>query len=266
MSLDTGLSVRMNLEAVHVLILEDGNSRTLSEWLRVDDNPNVLRVRRIDVDGHEYEFIRDLPMAIDYQTVIDAVQIVEDGDPVNPFTNDEFLAHTQKQMEYSGQRKSRAYYHDGRNRFIIEPEDDDSELFRYARAKGASKQVAYEYRALMRRNRIDAIKREYEGVTKYGVCIEVNDGGEPPAYMYDAEDNTDPSSPWFCAPDISEVVWGFEEESAKDEGVYEIASQAISVLEEAGWTVNGAPDRRQSYYASRRNTIRDRSKMFTWRD
>lgn len=257
---ESPFTLRMNLKALGIVILADEAGK-LSEWVVSENHPS----RSVVIDDIHYEYVRSMPMTIDYKTVRNAVQIVPDTDAESPFDSDTYLSHAKRRYFDEAEKDSRAYYNPNRgDAFIIEPMLQN-EAFERARKNGASKQVALEYEASTRRARIEAIKEAFEGIEYFGVYIEVNNGGDGLKWMVGVEDNTDPFSPWFGAPDISESRFGFTEETAKSEGVDDIAMQAVSVLEKEGWTVPGKLDQREEYRKNRRWHLQENVRNYTWR-
>jgi hypothetical protein len=136
--------------------------------------------------------------------------------------------------------RQRGAYRDGNNRIgiLLLPNEEPLEyegIYDYHRARGASKQVAYELAADAVRNTKDQLLKWYrDGWDWYGVTCEISHGFD----RFEAS------------------CWGYQgEEHADEEGRDHIISEIIHYMEDKGYRIVGVPDekdRSESYKASRR--------------
>lgn len=156
----------------------------------------------------------DEALTVDYADILEATRLEHD-DSYDPFDCDG-LEHELIRAEDNDMRQANAYVYHGRShRFIVL--EDTTSTYDYFRARGASRQVAFEKQAETNRNIITAIKKYLQGdYTAYGIVCE-----------YEG---------------FHDSCWGFEgDDEYIESSKHEIASQVVYQMEKAGYTVTNQP-------------------------
>lgn len=180
-------------------------------------------------DGDTMIAVETAPAVIEYQSIVDATEVVEDHDEtMTPWEHCDGFEHTYhmphnldavpdcRDMQGWGRTWDRG------ERFVIQLADDDYGIYDYMRARGATKQVAREAVALERRRTLAQIVKWYsDGWQWYGVKCE-----------FTVLDDTYEAS-----------MWGIDDaEYAERDVVHDIAGEVAYQLEKAGYTVTGKPE------------------------
>lgn len=161
----------------------------------------------------------DEAMTVDYRDILAATRLEGDCD-YNPFDCDG-LEHDLVTANDDGMRDGNAYvYHNRRHRFIVL--SDTTSTFDYFRARGASRQVAFEKQAETNRAIIAQIKKYLTGdYAAYGIICE-----------YEG---------------YRDSCWGFEgDDSYLESSRHEIAGQVVYQMEKDGYTVTNQPEARSA--------------------
>ncbi len=181
-------------------------------------------------DGDTMIAVETAPAVIEFQSIVDSTEIVEDNDEsMTPWEHCDGFEH--RYIGYPGRLDHvddpRSLQGWGRTwdrgeRFVIQLADDDYGIYEYMRASGATKQVAREAVALERRRTLAQIVKWYEDDWQwYGVKCE-----------FTVLDDTYEAS-----------VWGIDDaEYAERDVVHDIAGEVAYQLEKAGYTVTGKPE------------------------
>lgn len=168
-------------------------------------------------------------MSISFDDIVKGIKW--ENDDTNPFDMDDCLTHEKEEMPYYGgeheseQRKSKAFFHDGRNgRFLIKVSEDEG-YFKILRENGYPRQVAREIVQGIRNAQIEAIKDYYSDRIWNEVAIYKDD-----------EANV-----WESLGGIENGYYK-EIKSYHDDMEKEFAEQVASAYVKAGWEVTGMPE------------------------
>lgn len=205
------------------------------------------------------EIIRTLeihqPRTIQFQDILDAVEIVSDNDGGKPWDNCDGYEH---ELVSPSWREHESRIDNARNSIVLGSglrgnsrrfiELDDKivdDCVQYARKSGASKQIAFEFGAYVKRQTLEQLKTWYQdGWEYFGVQCE----------FMDEEDS----------------CYGIDSyEFARGEMRTEIAGNVAHALEQRGFIVVGMPTKEQrqvEYRKNRRDSLRRNMQMFTWKD
>lgn len=174
--------------------------------------------------------VESAPATVNFQDILDATKVEYDDDMSEaPWDNCDGFEHTctpAHRFDFDPSDMRGYCYCDGhRERVVIQlPKDRDCwEVAAYARARGASRQVAAELAAANHRKTLDQLVEWYSnGWQWFGVKCQFEVLGE----------------------EFDESLWGIDNEDyAEREIKPEIADNVADQLEEAGFTVTGRPAR-----------------------
>ena len=166
------------------------------------------------------------PAEVEWDTLIESAEIEQGNDSGKPGDNGDIFGHSVESMpgdvddphecrnyvEQSG----RGYHRIELDRTATKMLDDE---YKWYRANGASKQVAFERRAMQLRNTLDRITSWYRDQWQYvGVIVSYGD-------------------------DYTESLWGIDDEDyARDEIIPELCHQLADAMELDGYTILNRPN------------------------
>jgi hypothetical protein len=172
--------------------------------------------------------VESAPAIVNYDNILKATEVVYDNDSgETPWDNCDGFEHTctpAHRLDFDPSDMRGNCYCDGhRERVVIQlPKDRDCwEVAKYARAHGASRQVAAELAAANRRHTLDQLVKWYsDGWQWYGVRCSFE----------------------ILGKEFNDSLWGIDDYNyAEDEVKPEIADNVVSQLEKDGFTVIGRP-------------------------
>jgi hypothetical protein len=170
--------------------------------------------------------VESTPATITFGDILKAATVIRDEDEnMAPWDHCDGFEHTAKPaILFSNPRERRGYcrFADGSDHYVIElPAGEDYGTFKYARQRGASRQVAAETVAAERRRTLAQLVKWYEdGWQWYGVRCRFAILGDE----YEAS------------------LWGIDDaEYAERDIKVEMALDVAGQLEKAGFTVTGRP-------------------------
>jgi hypothetical protein len=208
-------------------------------------NRNVFR------HGDTMIAVASAPAVIGFDAILAAVKVVEDQyETMTPWEHCDGFEHTAKpahRLDAADARAMQGYCRtfDHGERYVIQLRaGEDYGLYKYARERGASRQVAAEMVAAERRRTIRQLVKWYEdGWEWFGVRCRF-------AVLND---------------EFEDSLWGIDDaeyaESLKEELALNVAAQ----LEKAGYTVTSKPERRPAQgREEKRQSLRRRLAAQNW--
>lgn len=252
----------------HREVKDTKHGRTIIERQR-DGNTMVITITknvtfegRLGEEHHESTKTIRMPALIDFQMLLNAVEVEDDDHTEMPWESGDGWEHAIEELEsdsFGGSsddfKKTRGYLpHRGRykyERVVVTDEsycgDSRKARFEYFHRRGASKQVAREMVAKQDRAYIDQLVEWYDHYQEVYVKLEIEIGGKT----------------------YEDSCGGFDEEYGRNEARREIASNVIYALEKDGYTVVGY-DRHAEYNKNRtwhkKEQLRRNLHLFDWTD
>jgi len=178
--------------------------------------------------------VESRPATIAFADLLAATEVVYDQyESMTPWEHCDGFEHTATperrfRDEANAREMQGSVYCDGhRERLVIELSDkEDYGIYQYARENGASRQVAAEMVAAERRRTLAQLVKWYDqGWEWYGVRCRFDAlGGE-----------------------YNDSLWGIDDADYAETLKEEIALNVATQLEEAGYTVTGKPEQRQTW-------------------
>ena len=182
--------------------------------------------------GNTMIAVESQPATIAFDDLLAATRVIDDTDNGEaPWENWDGWEHTAKPshaFDHADVREMQGYARtwDRGERYVIQlPAGEDYGVYDYARANGASRQVAAELSAASRRQTIRQLAKWYEdGWAWYGVRCRFTVLGD----------------------EFEASLWGIDDpEYAERDIKVEMALDVAGQLEKAGYTVTGRPEHRQ---------------------
>lgn len=176
--------------------------------------------------------VKEYPVIIPYSDIIEAAEVYGDEYSEAPWDSCDGLEHevkTESQLGYNVDlQEMRGHFWGDRRECVVVVDKEQVEkwgVYAYARASGASKQVAREMEALNLRNTIDQLREWHSnGYSNYVVKID---------FM-----------------DECESCGGIDDEDfARHEMVHEIAGEVVAKLEARGFKILGQPTGKRTKYS-----------------
>lgn len=179
------------------------------------------------------------PAEIDFADILDAVKVEPDDLSEAPWDNCDGYEHRLRPATYEQSDSSASFVHRGRPMYVELLSDNG--IYQYLRANGASRQTAREAEARDRQRTIDQLIEWYsEGWSWWHVSCDFMGAGDSIGGV-DSED--------YATTDLSE----------------EIALNVAHQLEKRGFSVLDKPDRHKGHLQNRRESIRQKLLIGTWR-
>jgi len=178
--------------------------------------------------------VESRPAIVSFEEILEATEVVHDEyENMTPWEHCDGFEHTAtSERRFREEANARAMqgsvYCDGhRERLVIElPDEEDYGICQYARGNGASRQVAAEMVAAERRRTLAQLVKWYDsGWEWYGVRCRFKVLGD----------------------EYNDSLWGIDDAEYAETLKEEIALNMAAQLEEAGYTVTGKPEHRQTY-------------------
>jgi len=178
--------------------------------------------------------VESRPATIAFDDLLAATEVVYDEhESMTPWEQCDGFEHTATperrfREEADAREMQGSVYCDGhRERLVIElPQEEDYGIYQYMRERGASRQVAREAVAAERRRTLARLVKWYDsGWEWYGVRCRFEALGD----------------------EYHDSLWGIDDAKYAGTLKEEIALNVAAQLEEAGYTVTGKPEHRQTY-------------------
>jgi len=178
--------------------------------------------------------VESRPATIAFDDLLAATEVVYDEhESMTPWEQCDGFEHTATperrfREEADAREMQGSVYCDGhRERLVIElPQEEDYGTYQYMRERGASRQVAREAVAAERRRTLARLVKWYDsGWEWYGVRCRFEALGA----------------------EYQDSLWGIDDAEYAETLKEEIALNVAAQLEEAGYTVTGKPEHRQTY-------------------
>ena len=178
--------------------------------------------------------VESRPATIAFEDILEATEVVADEyESMTPWEHCDGFEHVATperrfRDEADAREMQGSVYCDGhRERLVIElPREADYGIYQYAREHGASRQVAAETVAAERRRTLAQLVKWYgDGWEWFGVKCDFEVLGD----------------------EYHDSIWGVDDAEYAETLKEEIALEVAGQLEEAGYTVTGQPEHRQTY-------------------
>ena len=178
--------------------------------------------------------VESQPATIAFDDILKATEVVADEyESMTPWEHCDGFEHVATperrfRDEADAREMQGSVYCDGhRERLVIElPREEDYGIYQYAREHGASRQVAAEMVAAERRRTLAQLVKWYgDGWEWFGVKCDFEVLGD----------------------EYHDSIWGVDDAEYAETLKEEIALEVAGQLEEAGYTVTGKPEHRQTY-------------------
>lgn len=247
----------------HREVTDTKHGRTIIDRRR-DGNMMIIQItKNVTVDGplgeeqHESEKTIRMPALIDFQMLLDSVEVEDNDHTKMPWDSGDGWEHVLEGLEsdsFGGSvndfKKTRGYLPKYERVVVTDDSfcgDSRKSRFEYFRRKGASKQVAREMVAKQDQAYIDQLVLWYGHYQEVYVKLKIEIGGKT----------------------YEDSCGGFDEDYGRNEARREIASNVVYALEKDGYTIIGY-DRHAEYNKNRtwhkKEQLRRNLHLFDWGD